>query len=75
MEPRKNSSLNEEKNERLNQPGLSSEDRVSEEVNPDTTNVARNIEEGDEDYDDEEELVESDFDIDEDDDDDEEKSV
>jgi hypothetical protein len=75
MEPRKNSSLNEERNDRLNQPDLSSENRINDEENLDTRNVAHNIEEGDEDYDDEElegELEESDFDIDDDEEDDDE---
>jgi hypothetical protein len=68
MEPRKNSSLNEERNDR-DHAGLSSEtSRMNDEGNVETRNVAQNIEEGDEDYDDEEgELEESDFDIDDDD--------
>ena len=71
MEPRKNSPLTEERNDRLEQPGLSNENsRINDEDNPDTRNVAHNTEEGDEDYDDEE-LQESDFDIDDEEDDDE----
>jgi hypothetical protein len=70
MEPRKNSSLQEERND---QPGLSSETRINDEENLDTRNVAHNVEEGDEDYDDEE-LADSDFDIDEEDEEDDDEA-
>jgi hypothetical protein len=70
MESRKNISFTEERNDRREQPGLSNEtSRINDEDNLDTRNVAHNIEEGDEDYDDEE-LKESDFDIDDEEDDD-----
>ena len=71
METRKKSFAEEERSDLANRPGLSSENLdVNDEENLDTRNVAHDIEEGDEDYDDEE-LEESDFDIDDDDEDDE----
>lgn len=58
--------------EERNRTVLSSDyERVNDEDNLDTREISHNIEEGDEDYDDEE-LTEEDFDIDEDEEDDDE---
>ena len=62
MEPRKHS-VQEEGNDQLDHTGLSSANNTIREEETPTRNVAQNIEEGDEDYDDEE-LTEADFYID-----------
>ena len=58
---------------------LSDQSRVNDEDNLDTRDISHNIEEGDEDYDDEEleneELTDADFDVDEDDEDEEDENV
>jgi hypothetical protein len=63
----------DERNTGLSREGdLSATDRLNDEDDLDTQDVASDVEEGDEDYDDEEELSDADFDVDEDDVDDEE---
>ena len=71
MEPRKHS-VQEERNDQPEHTGLSSAKNTINEENPETRNVAQNIEDGDEDYDDEE-LTEADFYIDGDEDDEEDE--
>jgi hypothetical protein len=68
MAPRKDGS-----NQNLDERTFSSDyERVNDEDNLDTREISNDIEEGDEDYDDEE-LTEDDFEIDEDEDEDEEE--
>jgi hypothetical protein len=68
-------SPNEERNTGLSREGdLSGSSRLNDEDDVDTQDVASDVEEGDEDYDDEE-LSDADFDVDEDDADDEEEDT